>query len=120
MTMTIVVTRNLPSRFRGFLASCMCEVAPGVYTAPRMNAGVRERVWAVLDDWFEGEEEQAALMTWPDDSLPGGQQFRTLGVPRYDLREYGGTFLARRELTDDDRERLERFGVAVGEEVAEP
>jgi CRISPR-associated endoribonuclease Cas2 subtype I-E len=44
--MTVVVTRNVPDRYRGFLASCMLELAPGVYTSPHMNQSVRERVWA--------------------------------------------------------------------------
>jgi len=51
MPMTVVVTRDVPDRFRGFLASCMLEIAPGVYTQPRLSAGVRERVWTVLADW---------------------------------------------------------------------
>ena len=44
MSMTVVVTRNVAPRFRGFLASVMLEIAPGVYTAPEMSKGVRERV----------------------------------------------------------------------------
>ena len=51
MPMTVVVTNNVPNRFRGFLASCMCEIAPGGYTAPRLTKAVRERVWAVLESW---------------------------------------------------------------------
>ena len=47
MPMTVVVTTALPDRFRGFLASCMCEVAPGVFTSPNMSDGVRQRVWGV-------------------------------------------------------------------------
>jgi len=53
MAMTIAVTRNTPGRFRGFLASCMLEIAPGVYVAPRMPRDVRERVWQVLLSWAE-------------------------------------------------------------------
>ena len=48
MPMCVIVTRDVPSRFRGFLASCMLEIAPGVYTQPDMSASVRERVWTVL------------------------------------------------------------------------
>jgi CRISPR-associated protein Cas2 len=50
--MTVLVTRDLAPRFRGFLASCMLEVAPGVYTSPKMTRAVRERVWQVIQDWF--------------------------------------------------------------------
>ncbi|TVR13365.1 MAG: type I-E CRISPR-associated endoribonuclease Cas2, partial [Planctomycetota bacterium] len=30
MPMTIVVTNDVADRYRGFLASCMLEIAPGV------------------------------------------------------------------------------------------
>lgn len=48
--MTLAVTRDVAARFRGFLASCMLEIAPGVYTSPKMNRAVRERVWSVVQD----------------------------------------------------------------------
>ena len=104
--MTVVVTRNVADRIRGFLASCMCEIAPGVYTAPRMTVAVRERVWGVLDDWFSGAEEEAILMTWTDRSLPGGQAVVTLGLPRVDLVLHDGTYLARRDLTSQELSSL--------------
>lgn len=107
MPMTIVVTRNTPDRYRGFLASCMCEIAPGVYTAPRMNAGVRERVWQVLEGWFAPAEECSVLMTWPDEELRGGQSIRTLGIPRQELLDYYGVFLARRDV---DAETIAKLG----------
>jgi CRISPR-associated protein Cas2 len=100
MPMTIVVTRNSPERFRGFLASCMCEIAPGVYTAPRMTQAVRDRIWNVLESWFRPAAEHAVLMTWPESTLPGGQDFRFLGTPRQDLCEHDGVFLARRIIDD--------------------
>lgn len=108
MPMTVVVTRNVPDRYRGFLASCMCEIAPGVYTAPRMNKGIRERVWQVMVDWFEGDaEEQSVLMTWPDGKLPGGQRVRALGVPRNDLVRVDGVYMARRDVDEETAKRLE-------------
>jgi hypothetical protein len=42
--MCVIVTRDVPSRFRGFLASCMLEIAAGAYTQLDMFASVRERV----------------------------------------------------------------------------
>jgi CRISPR-associated protein Cas2 len=95
--MTIAVTRDLPGRFRGLLASCMCEIAPGVYTAPRMTAGVRERLWAVLEEWWMAYPDGSILLTWPDSTRPGGQNLRTLGLPRQDLHDHWGVFLARRD-----------------------
>lgn len=104
--MTIIVTRNSPERVRGFLASCMCEISPGVYTAPRMTAGVRERIWGVLTDWFEPTPEHAILMTWSDPSVSGGQAILALGVPRQDLQDHQGVFLLRRELDEGTLEGL--------------
>ena len=52
MSMTVMVTRDVVERFTGFLASVMPEVAPGVFASPSLSKGVRERVWAVLSDWW--------------------------------------------------------------------
>lgn len=62
--MTVVVTRDVTARFRGLLASCMLEIAPGVYTAPKMNRAVRVRVWAVLEEWFAELGGGGIVMTW--------------------------------------------------------
>ena len=48
MSMTMVVTSDVAPRIRGFLASCMLEVASGVYVSPLMTRAVRERVWNVI------------------------------------------------------------------------
>lgn len=114
MAMTIVVTRNSPDRFRGFLASCMCEIAPGVYTAPRITPGARDRIWGVLADWFIPEGDHAVLMTWPESSCPGGQAFRFLGAPKQDLWDHDGVFLARREI---DETTIRELGRASGPTV---
>lgn len=102
MPMTVVVTSKVRDRFRGFLASCMCELAPGVYTAPRFNAGVRERVWAVLEEWFDDFKDGSILMTWPNSKQRGGQEVRTLGLPRVELVEIDGLFLSKRSTEDDE------------------
>ena len=52
MPMTLVVTNNVAPRFRGFLSSVMLEIAPGVYTGPRMSKAVRKQIWTVLEDWY--------------------------------------------------------------------
>ncbi len=99
MEMTVVVTRNAPDRVRGFLASCMCEIAPGVYTGPGMSRGVRQRVWNVLDEWFPHFPDWAVVMTWPDRKATGGQEFLVLGAPRNMLHEQDGMFLVRGTMT---------------------
>ena len=96
MPMTITVTRNVSARMRGFLASSMLEIGPGVYSAPRLSAAVRDRVWEVLEDWFTVERDAAIIMVWADPRMPGGQKLRTLGLPRIDIVEVDGLLLARR------------------------
>ena len=49
--MTVIVTVNVEGRYRGFLASVMLEIAPGVYTSPEMTSGIRDRIWDVLMRW---------------------------------------------------------------------
>ena len=96
--MTVVVTRNAPERFRGFLASCMLELAPGVYTNPDMGPGVRDRVWSVCCDWAGLlPDDGGVLMTWRDPQMPGGQGILSLGWPRKELVELDGIWLERRE-----------------------
>lgn len=121
MSMTVFVTRNAPGRFRGFLASVACEIAPGVYTSPRMSAGVRDRVWSVLEGWWQLGDDAMIVMTWPDSKLPGGQAVKILGgAPGYEtngptrpvareLVAHDGVFLARTPLTPDE---LTKLGVA--------
>ena len=97
--MTLVVTRNMPDRFRGFLASCMLELAPGVYTSPHMTSGVRDRVWSVCCEWAEAiPDDGGVLMTWQDKQAPSGQAVLMLGWPKKELAELNGVWLDRRAL----------------------
>ena len=84
MPMTVIATRNVEDRYRGFLASCMLEIAPGVYTGPRMTSGVRERVWRVLSEWHAALRQGAIVMTWSEPAAPGAHRRRVLhdAVPR--------------------------------------
>lgn len=103
MAMTLVVTREVADRFRGFLASCMLELAPGVYAGPRMTKAVRERVWSVLEEWFSELGGGGILMTWPDAEQVGGQSIRWLGEPKKDLVEVDGLFFTRRDLLESSK-----------------
>jgi len=96
MSMTVVVTRNVSMRVRGFLASAMLELAPGVYSIPRMSPAVRNRIWEVLNDWFPAEQAASVVMLWQDKAVPGGQTVRTLGSPPIAFVELDGLVLAYR------------------------
>jgi len=109
MSMTIAVTRNTPGRFHGFLASCMLEIAPGVYVAPRMKKSVRERVWETILDWEEFLDTDAGVVLfWKSRTAPSGLGVRLLGWPKKDLLEHEGVWLTVRSLTEaHDVEELE-------------
>jgi CRISPR-associated protein Cas2 len=94
MSMTVVVTRNVSTRVRGFLASAMLELAPGVYSAPRLSPAVRDRIWDVLRDWFPHEREASVLMVWRDKAMPAGQAVRALGSPPIGFAEVDGMVLS--------------------------
>ena len=68
MPMTVIVTRDVPMRTRGFLSSVAPEPAPGFYTAGHMTKGVRERVWSVVSDWHPATGEGSIVMVWRDDT----------------------------------------------------
>lgn len=87
--MTVVVTRDVAPRTRGFLSSCMLELAPGVYTSPRMAASVRRRVQDVLAEWWAAEPSGAVVMTWADHEAVGGQAVWHVGTPRKTLVDVG-------------------------------
>lgn len=99
MSMTVVVTRNVSARVRGFLASVMLELAPGVYSAPRINPAVRERIWHVLEEWFPNEDDASIVLVWAERAMPGGQAVRVMGAPPVQLLELDGLIVTRRPVT---------------------
>ncbi|MDQ0507279.1 type I-E CRISPR-associated endoribonuclease Cas2e [Xanthobacter agilis] len=97
--MTVVITRDVPGRTRGFLASIMPEPAPGVYAAADLSKAVRERLWAVVADWHgataQGSVVQGSVvMIWRDDKQPGGLGLATLGTPPRRLADLDGVLVS--------------------------
>ena len=95
MPMTVVVTRDVEARYRGFLASAMLEVAPGVYVSPDLSAGVRERVWSVVKDWYGMLNRGAIAMIWRDPNAPGALGLRHLGDPPKEIHDADGVLLVK-------------------------
>lgn len=96
--MTVVVVRDVADRYRGFLASVMPEVAPGVFVSPDLSKGVRERLWAVLSKWWDGAPGGSVVLTWRDDNAAGRLGLLTLGLPRRELMDLDGALLVRRSV----------------------
>ena len=96
MPMTLVVTRDVADRYRGFLASIMPELAPGVYVAPELSKGVRQRITTVLTDWWAGLPGGSIVMAWKDDASAGRLALFTLGLPPVSLADVDGMLMVRR------------------------
>ena len=94
--MTVVVVRDVADRYRGFLASVMPEIAPGVFVSANLSRGVRERVWAVLSKWWDAVPGGSVVLTWRDEAAAGRLGLLTLGLPRRDLADLDGALLVRR------------------------
>jgi len=98
MSLTILITRDVEDRYRGFLSSLMLELTAGVYVSARLNAGARERIWAVLLDWHQHLNRGSVTMCWTDKQQPGGIGLRQLGEAARQLAEVDDLLLVRREL----------------------
>ena len=93
---TIIVTRDVEARYRGFLTSVMLEVAPGVYVSPRLSAGVRDRVWSVMVDWWSSLGNGSIIMIWREKNAAGGLTIETLGEPSKEIVDADGVLLVKR------------------------
>lgn len=96
MSLVVIVTRDVADRFRGFLASTMLEIAPAVYISPRMNAGVRLRIWEVLSDWHGADPRGSIVVVWRDMNEIGNVGIAHLGTPSRELIELDGMWLTQR------------------------
>lgn len=96
MAQMVIVTHNVSSRMRGFLASSTLEISPGTYCSPKTTPAIRERIWSVLTKWFDEEKDSSVVMLWEDKKSPGGQQIRTLGTPSVSFVEVDGLILTKR------------------------
>ncbi|MEQ9696091.1 type I-E CRISPR-associated endoribonuclease Cas2e [Shimia sp. SDUM112013] len=97
MPLTVIVTRDVEARYRGFLTSAMLEVSPGVYVAPDMTKGVRERVWAVMRDWHLTLGRGSLTLLWRDKSAVGHLRIETLGEPPKNIVDADGVLLVKRK-----------------------
>lgn len=95
--MTVVVTRDVEMRYRGFLTSVMLEVAPGMYVAPDMSAGVRDRVWTVLRSWHGTLGRGAVVLVWRETKAVGAMCIETLGEPPKEIVDADGVLLVKRK-----------------------
>jgi CRISPR-associated protein Cas2 len=97
MALTVIVTRNVEPRYRGFLTSIMLEVSAGVYVSPNMTKGVRERVWSVVSDWWFALGNGSLTLIWRDTTSVGDLRIETLGEPPKEIVDADGVLLVKRK-----------------------
>jgi len=93
----MVVTRNVEARYRGFLTSIMLEVAPGVYVAPHLSAGVLKRLWTVLSDWWAAMRNGSIVLVFRDTRAVGNLRIEILGEPPKEIVDADGILLMKRK-----------------------
>lgn len=103
MLMAVVITRDVEARYRGFLASVMLELAPGVYAHPRISAGVRARIWSVLSDWHGQLRRGSIVLTWGESAANGGLGMLSLGEPPREIVAHDAILLVRRPLSAPEK-----------------
>jgi len=97
MPLTMIVTRDVEMRYRGFLSSVMLEVAPGVYVAPEMTSAVRQRVWRVMTEWWQTLGRGSLILVWRDTKAAGNLRIETLGEPAKTIVDADGILLVKRK-----------------------
>jgi CRISPR-associated protein Cas2 len=96
MVLTILITRDVEDRYRGFLASAMLEMAPGVYASPYLGARSRDQIWHVVSEWHAQLQRGSLVLIYPDRQADGGLRVRHLGMPPREPVGVDGVILMRR------------------------
>jgi len=108
VSLTLIITRDVEDRYRGFLGSLLLEVAAGVYVGPRLAKGTRERVAKVLADWHGTLGRGSITMVWRAAGEPGGIGLLNWGEPPKAIGEADGLLLVRRALRPSAEEAFSK------------
>jgi CRISPR-associated protein Cas2 len=101
--MMVICLSDVADRFHGFLRSAMLNPHPGVYVAMDLDAGSRERVWAILEGWWKAEPRGMGVMLWRDKSKPMAIDMKSFGAPRRRIIEYEEHYALARVGEDADK-----------------
>lgn len=93
--LTLIVTRDVEPRYRGFLRSAMIEIAAGIYVSPRLNRDARDRVWEVISRWHQTLRRGCIIMIWHDKDASGNIGLRVLGDTTKQFCDVDGFLLTR-------------------------
>ncbi len=80
MSLTVLITRDVEDRYRGFLASTMLEASAGVYVSKSLTPRARDKVWLVVTDWHALLGRGSLTLLYPDSTCDGGLAVKILGA----------------------------------------
>ena len=112
--MLVICLSDVADRFHGFLRSAMLNPHPGVYLAMDLDAGSRERIWAILEGWWEAEPRGMGMMLWRDPQAPMRIRMASFGAARRTLLDFEGHWALVRRTA-----RAEDAGDAIAEWIEE-
>ena len=81
MSLTVLITRDVEDRYRGFLASTMLEASAGVYISKSLTPRARDKVWKVVTDWHATLGRGSLTLIYPDSACAGGLAVKSAGTP---------------------------------------
>ena len=110
MPVTMIVTRALPDRWRGFLQSVSLEIGIGVFLSPDMRSSVRKRVWEVATDWFQYQDGGSFVMAWVE---TGRVHHLSLGEAPRQILFYDGIPIATLSCYDQKKDNLHRGSLTI-------
>lgn len=99
MSFTVVITRDVEDRFRGYLASAMLEASAGVYVSDRLTPRSRDALWATMSRWHAQLGRGVLQMLYADAKAEGGIVVRSLGTPARQAIRLDGLLLMHRVST---------------------
>ena len=101
--MVVICLADVADRFHGFLRSCMLNPHPGVHVAMDLDAGSRDRIWSILEGWWEAEPRGVGLLLWRDKSKPMSIDMRSFGAPKRDIVEIDDHYALRKSARDEGK-----------------
>jgi CRISPR-associated protein Cas2 len=96
VNLTVVIARDVQTRYHGRLRSIMLEVSVGVYVSTRLNKDTRERLWAQLSQWYRVLRRGSLVLIWQERGELDRVGMKHLGEPPKDLVMIDGLLLTRR------------------------
>ncbi len=93
--LTLIVTRDVEARYRGFLRSAMLEVVAGIYVSTQLNVDARDRLFLVLENWYKDSMRGSIVMIWRDKDESSDIGLHQLGTTRKEICDVDGFLLTR-------------------------